>query len=94
MKAKLICYTLKNVNHQTRSKFKREFFGYQDKSNKGKYKYDRKGILSHLPHSRPIRSIVIVKAKDESRIVNLLKKYNADTRVYNVTINKNELKIP
>lgn len=94
MKAKLICYTLKKVNHQTRSKFKREFFGYQDKSNKGKYEYNRKGILSQLPHSRPIRSIVIVKAKDESQITNLLKKYDADIRIYDITINKNELKIP
>jgi len=28
MKAKMICYTLGNVDYKTRSKFKREFFGY------------------------------------------------------------------
>ncbi|RLG91888.1 hypothetical protein DRO37_09680 [Candidatus Bathyarchaeota archaeon] len=94
MKAKLICYTLGNIDHQTRSKFKRNFFGYVDKSNNNQYKYQRKGLLTEIPHNKPIRSTVIVKAKDEAKIIKFLKKFNAETKTYWIIIDKNELKIP
>lgn len=94
MKAKLICYTLGNVDHQTRSRFKREFFGYVDKSNNNQYKYKRKGLLSDMPHSKPIRSTVIVKPKDETKIIRFLKRFKAGIKTYWIIIDKKELKIP
>lgn len=94
MKARLICYTLGKVDHQIRSRFKREFFGYMDKSNNSQYKYQRKGLLSEIPHSKPIRSTVIVKPKDETKIIKFLKRFKAEIKTYWIIINKNELKIP
>ncbi len=94
MKAKLICYTLGNVNHQIRSKFKREFFGYLDKSNKGNYKYYREGLISSIPNSRPIRSSIIIEKKNEEKIIEFLKKYNAEIKKYDIIIDENELQIP
>lgn len=94
MKARLICYTLGNVDHQTRSRFKREFFGYVDRSNNHQYKYKRKGLLSDTPHSKPIRSSVIVKPKDEARIIRFLKGFKAEIKRYWIIIDKKELKIP
>jgi hypothetical protein len=94
MKAKMICYTLGKINHQIRSKFKREFFGYEDKSNKGNYKYFRNGLISNIPNSRPVRSTIIVSLEYEKTIVDFLNKYKADLKIYDVTINKDELKIP
>jgi len=94
MKAKLICYTLGNVGHQTRSRFKRELFGYVDKSNNNQYKYQRNGLLSEIAHSKPIRSTVIVKPKDEVKILRFLKRFKAEIKAYWIIIDKNELKIP
>ena len=94
MKAKLICYTLGNVDHQTRSRFKRDFFGYTDKSNNNQYKYQRGGLLTNIPHSKPIRSAVIVNAKDEPKIINFLKTFKAEIKAYWIIVNKTELKIP
>lgn len=94
MRAKLICYTLGNAGHQTRSRFKREFFGYADKSNNNQYKYQRKGLLTEVPHSKPIRSAVIVNAEDEPKILKFLKKFRAKIKVYWIIVGKNELKIP
>lgn len=94
MKAKLICYTLGNVGHKARSRFKRELFGYVDKSNNNQYRYQRNGLLSEIPHSKPIRSTVIVKPKDEAKIIRFLKKFKAKIKVYWIIIDKNELKIP
>ena len=94
MEAKLICYTLGKTDHQTRSKFKREFFGYLDKSNNNKYKYERMGLLTKIPHIKPIRSTLIIDAKDETEIIKFLKKFNAKIKTYRVILDKNELKIP
>ena len=94
MKAKLICYTLGKVDNRVRSKFKREFFGYLDKSNKGMYKYERKGLLMNIPNSRPIRSAVIVKDEDELSVIQFLKKYEATIKTYEIIVEADELKIP
>lgn len=94
MKAKLICYTLGKLDHKNRSKFKREFLGYMDKSNNGKYKYLRQGILSTIPYYRPIRSVVIVEEQYEKRVTQFLKKFKATIWLCDVIIDKNELKTP
>ena len=94
MKAKLICYTLGNAGHQARSRFKREFFGYADKSNNNQYIYQRNGLLSEIPHIKPVRSTVIVNQKDEAKIIRFLKKFKAKIKAYWIVIDKNELKIP
>ncbi len=94
MKAKLICYTLEKADHQKRSKFKRELIGYTDKSNKGEYKYERKGLLSTIPHNKPIRSVIIVENKNAQKIIDFLRKYQAQIKTYDTIINKTELTIP
>ena len=94
MNAKIVCYRLGNVGHKIRSKFKREFFGYLDKSQSGRYIYQRDGLLSTIPHSRPINSMVIVKNEHETKVVALLKKFNAKIKVYSVIVDDEELKIP
>ena len=86
MKAKLICYTLKHPDHKRRSKFKREFLGYNDKSNKGRYHYHRNGLLGNIPHFKPIRSIIIVKPKDLSKVKKVLKAYKAKLFVFDVFV--------
>ena len=90
MKAKLICYTLKNADHATRSSFKREFIGYQDKSNKGKYNYKRKGLIDNIPNIRPARGVIIVKEYDEPKIKKVLKRYKAKINSLSININSKE----
>ena len=92
MKAVLICYTLGKANHKTRSKFKREFFGYDDKSNKGKYRYTRLGLLHRIPNSRPVRSVVIVRKDDGRKVKRLLRKHGAMMKIYSVDVKRTELK--
>ena len=94
MKAKLICYTLGTINHNTRSRFKREFFGYLDKSNSGSYKYPRKGLLSTIPHCKPVRSAIIVEKQNVMKVTQLLKKFNAKIKTYDIMISSKELRIP
>jgi len=92
MKAKLICYTLGKISSTKRNKFKRKLLGYRDYSNKGCYNYVRKGMLSKISHLRPIRSVIIVKCGDESKIRRFLDEYGAKYFVFDVNIKKNLLK--
>lgn len=93
MKGKLICYTLGKTSSTVRTKFKRELLGYKDHSNMGKYNYKRKGLLSKIPNYRPIRSVIIIKEKDKTKILSLLKKYKARYDIFNVDIKENLVKI-
>jgi len=88
MKAKLICYSLGKINHAERSLFKREFIGYEDKSNHGKYKYERKGLLNTIPCLKPIRSVIIVKNKDFRSVEKILDKFKAKFFVFDVLVPK------
>jgi mRNA-degrading endonuclease RelE of RelBE toxin-antitoxin system len=92
MNAKIVCYTLKKADDKIRSKFKREFFGYEDKSNRGQYNYKREGLVNQILNLRPVRSTIIVQNKDVNKVIKLLKKYDAEIKLYDIIINENELK--
>lgn len=91
MDAKLICYNLENLLPTKRTQFKRDLSGYKDYSNRGKYNYSREGALQKIPSYRPVRSVIIVRVQDESKITNILKKYKAKYQTFDVVINQNIL---
>ena len=94
---RLLCYTLgSRPTVAERTKFRKRFLGYTDFSNKSQYKYHRKGLLSDIPHIKPIRSVIIVRNEDCNRVVNFLKKHNATVFVKSVILtseDKKKLKI-
>ena len=76
--ATLICYSLgPNRSQAERNKFRKMLWGYIDHSNRGKYKYNRKGIMSNIPHIKLAKAVFIVKHEDAKRIIKLMKKFNA-----------------
>lgn len=91
MKARLICYTLGNIDPSIRSSFKRELNGYLDLSNNGKYKYRRTGILQKIPHKSIIRSVLLVRDGDKKKVTMLLDRYKATYHIFSVNINPNLL---
>jgi hypothetical protein len=87
-KGYVICYErLENLSGKEQSKMTRELFGYQDKSNYGKYSYTRKGLLSDLPYYSPMRSVLVVRKQDGGRIIEYLKE---KAKVYYWEINLSE----
>ena len=91
MKAKLIVYNLSNLNHYQKVLVNRALFGYNDHSNKGKYFYKREGILKKMPHLRLSKGVLIVKVRDQKKVLDILKKYKAKYFVF--TINTKGLKL-
>ena len=76
-----VIIVFKNPNAEPKDivKFCREFYGYKDHSQKGKYTYQRKGLLGELPHVKinPIRTAIVVEKENSEKIINFLKKHNA-----------------
>lgn len=90
---KLICYTMgSKPTAAERNKFRKLLWGYTDFSNRGQYRYFRKGLLSEIPHIKPIRSVIIVRNEDSDRIVKFLHEHNATLFVKTVILTKKDQK--
>jgi len=93
MKAKIIFYTQKKLDQNTKFKLRRELLGIEQKSNFSRYKYSVNGILNKLPHYRPADSTIIIQSKDLKSIEEILDKYKAEHETFDITINPEKLKI-
>ncbi len=91
MKAKLIIYDLLKLEQYHKVLVNRALFGFTDNSNKGSYLYKRGGVLSNLPHLKPIRGVIIVKDKDSTRVISVLQSYKVKPKVFNILIKSSML---
>jgi len=89
----LVCYKLdkKQFSQVVRNRFRKEFLGYTDFSNNGKYKYHRSGLLDSIPHNKLIRSVLILKKEDSDKIITFLNKYNATYFVREVRLTEDDI---
>ncbi len=51
----------------------RQLHGYLDRSNFGRYVYERPGFMSEIPHVHLIRAAMIVRAEDKARVIRFLR---------------------
>lgn len=75
MEKSLLIYDLKNKNNVEKTHIVRSLFGYEDKSNMGKYVYKREGLLSKIRYEKLDKSVIVVDKKNEERVKNILKKF-------------------
>ena len=57
------------------TRFQRELYGWTDHSNRGKYRYDRPGILTRIPHINPSRSLLMVQKEHAGAVLTHLERY-------------------
>ncbi len=74
-------------------RFCNRLFGYKDHSQKGKYVYERKGLLDEIPNIliNPIRSIIIVKKNDAEKVLDFLKEFDAEIYFKEIKLQKEDL---
>ena len=85
MKTKiLICYSFEKIDPVRRKQFDRKMFGTVEKTHKGKYKNEIKGLLTDKEFKRPVRSVIIFDEEQKSKVIRLLKKFSAHTDAYRV----------
>ncbi len=86
MKAKIICYTFHEISASKRMSFHKEMYGYKDFSNKGKYIYQRKGVIDLIKHKKIIDGVIITDNEGVKVIRKTLKKYDAKIYVFVVSV--------
>lgn len=86
MKALLVSYNLKNANINQKTTLQQTLYGYTDHSNGGRYKYQRKGLLSKYSSIKLNRGVFIICIKDRNNILPVLKKNKASLKTIPIEI--------
>ena len=79
----IILYDLNDKKHAEQTRIIRMLFGFKDKSNNGRYQYQRSGLLSEIPYVRKTKTVLIVERKYEVQVIQALKKVGVKTIVLN-----------
>jgi hypothetical protein len=79
----VILYDLNDKTHAEQSRIIRALFGFKDKSNNGRYQYQRLGLLSEIPHIRKTKTVLIVKRRYATQVIQTLKKVGVKAIVVN-----------
>ena len=87
----IIFRILTKTDKLTMNKFCRQFYGYLDRSHKGKYQYHRDGFLDDFPHIKPLRGVLVVRKKDAKKIISYLETYNADIYARDIILRKEDI---
>ena len=86
----LITFKLrKEIESTARTRFFRKLYGCKDKSNYGKYTYERKGVLDEIPHIKLARAVIIVRNEDKEKLLEFLKG-KVDVSMRKVTLEKED----
>ena len=80
MKA-VIAYDLTGKSSVQKTRVIRALFGYEDKSNFGKYKYVREGLLAKIPTAQQIKGAILVEKEYAPEIIKALKKLRVKSSV-------------
>ena len=86
MRALLVSYNLKNASINQKTTLQQTLYGYTDHSKGGRYKYQRKGLLSECPSIKLNRGVFIIRVKDKKDILPVLKKNKASLRIIPINI--------
>ncbi len=86
MKSIIVSYTLEKAKPHQRIIIHRLLYGYNDFSNNGSYKYQRKGLIELYSGTKLNRGVFVLPYKFKNKIVPLLKKNKASLRIIPVVL--------
>lgn len=76
MEATLISYSAKDLSKTEASKLSKGLLGYKDKSNKGRYTYNRMGLIKTIKGIIVSKSTFIVPRKNTKEAISYIKARN------------------
>ena len=80
----LIVYRTRWTTPTQANRFCQKIFG-QATSSQG-YRYRRKGVLDTIPHWRPARNVIVVRAGDGQKVVTALKEWTEEVEWWPVSL--------
>lgn len=79
----VILYDLNDKTHAEQSRIIRVLFGFKDKSNNGRYQYQRPGLLSRIPHVRKTKTALVIEKRYAMQVIRTLKKVGVKPTLLN-----------
>jgi len=73
------------------SKLVKKLYGQKTSSHRNRYHYRRKGLLDEIPSHRLIRGVIVVRKKDEERILSFLREYDTEIFIRKVKLTDDDL---
>ena len=89
MNLTLVKYNTKHLTKKEKTDFSREIFGYQDRSNKGAYSYNRKGSLTNYIYDKVGKSAFLIETKHEKKIIGEMYKYEIPLTLIKLVLKEN-----
>jgi len=62
------------LERSQRTRFFQQLYGYKDRSQYGKYFYQREGVLSYSPYIRLGRAVIMIGERDKKRVLSFLRR--------------------
>jgi len=81
---------MSNKGHRVANRFVQRLYGQDTTSQKGKYKYHKKGLLEDIPHIRLIRGVIIVPDVFSDQIEEFMGEFGAEFYIRNVVLEKDD----
>lgn len=81
---KIVSYDLTGKSSVQKTRIIRALFGYEDKSNFGKYKYTREGLISRIPNTHHIKCAILVGSEHVPEVILALKKLKVKPSVLDI----------
>lgn len=78
----LFVFSTAKLPQHERVAIRRKLFGYNDSSNKGRYSYKRKGLLTSLEHSCPCKSVIVIDTLDSSKLERFFREHSVSYDKY------------
>lgn len=94
VKGELIIYRANHLPPTVVVNLSRKLYGYTDRSQYGKYSYQRPGVLDQIPHIVPMgwKAVLITRPQDAQKVIAILKDFHAQTYVRSVDLEEEDLK--
>ena len=86
MEATLISYRAKDLSKTEASKLSKGLLGYKDKSNRGRYTYNRMGLIKTIKCIIVSKSTFIVPRKNTKDILSYIKTRNGNVSSWDIII--------
>lgn len=88
----IIFRVLRYTSLRQTNQFCKKFYGQNTSTNKGRYRYRRKGFLDEVPHIRLIRGVIIISKEYAKRVIKFLQGYHAEIYVKEIDLTAKEKK--
>ncbi len=84
----LVKYNTKHLTKKEKTDFSRKIFGFQDKSNRGTYFYNREGSLTNYIYDKVGKSVFLIETKHEKKIIKEMYKYKIPLTLIKLVLKK------